>query len=166
MKRWMPFALATAMVALIACADGLPTAASNDLETPALATLAVEEPVAVPIDVKPEAVNAGAITIKTNNRLAVALLVNEAIDVTMVDPESVALTIGDYVLTPQHNLLRPAAFTSHLKDVYPIGEPDGVIDYLVFHFDPSDLASGDVDACLTGVADGVPFEGCEAVTVK
>lgn len=166
MKRWMPLALAMAGIVLIACADGLPTAASNDLETPALATVAVEEPIAVVIDIKPEAVNTGPIMIKPNNRLAVALLADNPIDIETVDPTTVQLTIDEVVMTPQHDLTKPAAYTSHLKDVYPVELPDGVIDYLVFHFDTDNLESGEFNACLTGIANEGPFEGCEVVTVK
>lgn len=171
MKRLMHFAYVPAVVLLVGCADGLPTAAPDGADAVAAVAATVEvAPVEVPIDVKPEAVNAGEITIRPNNRLAVALVVNEAIDVELVDITTLVFTVGDVSLTGlMHNLENPSAFTSHLKDVFPVLEPDGVIDYLVLHFDPEglrSLGSGAFSACLTGVADGIPFVGCEDVTVR
>jgi hypothetical protein len=167
MKRLLHLGLAAALMTVIGCADGLPTAAPDGTgPAAAFAVTALEDPIAVQIDVKPEAVNAGEITVKPNNRLAVALLADNPIDIETVDPSTVVLTIGEATMTLQHDLTKPAAFASHLKDVFPVELPDGEVDYLVFHFDPWGLDDGEFEACLTGLADGVPFSGCEVVTVK
>lgn len=125
------------------------------------------------IDVKPEATGAnGGVIVKDGNPVAVALFPNDDpnpnddLDLGAVLPTTVAFSVtgldGFEPLQPIHDLTYPLAFESHLKDV----DDDGIVDYLVFHFDPATLPLGVWETCLTGMTqDDTAFKGCETVEI-
>ena len=103
MKRWKYPALVPGIALALACTADVPTAAFQHAEDATLTLADAVDPVVVPIDVKPEATGlTTTIVVRPRNRLAVALLVNDAIDVTLVDPATLALTVGDATVTPMH----------------------------------------------------------------
>ena len=126
------------------------------------------------IDVKPEAIgDNGGVIVKDQNPVAVALFPNDDpnpnddLDVQAVVPTTVVFSVTGsdafVPLQPIHDLTYPQAFAFHLKDV----DDDGVIDYLVFHFDAATLPLGVWETCLSGMTlDDAAFEGCETVEIR
>jgi hypothetical protein len=123
---------------------------------------------AVMIDVKPEAIGEnGGVIVQDQNPVAVALFPAEEFDVETVMPNTVGFVVTGLdefaPLTPVHDLMRPLAFDSHLKDL----DEDGTVDYLVFHFDPATLPLGTWETCLVGMTqDNTAFSGCETVEIR
>jgi hypothetical protein len=168
MKQLIRYALAAAVVAMLGCAE---SPAPTGLDGAAMGKGHGNYPtdvLAVVIDVKPEAIGEnGGVIVKDQNPVAVALFPAEEFDVETVMPNTVGFAVtglDEFVpLAPVHELMRPLAFTSHLKDL----DDDGIVDYLVFHFDPTTLPLGIWETCLTGMTqDNTAFEGCETVEIR
>jgi hypothetical protein len=82
----------------------------------------------------------------------VAVLGSDTVDVTPVDPDSLAFG-------PDGASILGFTFEWHVNQ-------DDEDDLLVaFLYGGTGLALGQSEACLTGLIDSVPFEGCDTVTV-
>ncbi len=103
----------------------------------------------VMIDVRPDSaenpVNPGA-----NGLLPVALLGSDSLDVTSVDPDSLALGVG--------------AAPAKKYEMFD-ANGDGFVDLVAhYHVPATGTAYGDTSMCLTGATmDGVPLAGCDAI---
>ena len=110
--------------------------------------------ITVAIDIKPGS-DPNSINTKSKGVIPVAILGSASFDVTDVDVTT--LTFGPGGATPSHKA------GGHIEDV----NDDG-FDDLVSHYRTQEtgLASGDTDACVTGLTNGgQPFEGCDAVNI-
>lgn len=107
----------------------------------------------VAIDIKPGS-DVNPINPKSKGVIPVAILTTDDFDATTVDVSSVAF--GPDGASEAHG-------KGHFEDVDGDGDTD-----LVMHFKTQDagIASGDEEACLTGVADGKDITGCDVVRVK
>jgi hypothetical protein len=107
----------------------------------------------VAIDIKP---GSGPNPLNPFSRgvVPVALLGSEDFDVTDVDRSTLAF--GPDGASPAHNA------GGHPQDA----NDDGLTDLLIhFRVPETGISLGDTEACLTGeTVDGIPFEGCDAVT--
>jgi hypothetical protein len=117
------------------------------------------ERVVVEIDIKPGG-DVNSINLKSKGVIPVALLGSDAVDVTLVDPDSLSFGPADATLEP--------ASLAHAKGPhYADVNGDSIMD-LVAHFRTQEtgIAEGHTEACLRGELDGTPFEACDAVMTK
>lgn len=113
----------------------------------------------VDIDIKPGSFP-NSINTKSMGVVPVALLGSATFDVTDVDVTTLAF--GPFGAAPAHDLTDALVYADHLQDVNGDGFTDLVSHY---HQKETGLTSGDTEACLTGEATGIPFEGCDSVRV-
>jgi len=107
----------------------------------------------VAIDIKPGG-GSNPVNLFARGLVPVALLGSADLDVAEVDRSTLAF--GPDGAAPAHRV------GGHLQDV----NHDGLADLLIhFRVQETGIALGDTEACLTGeTGDGIPFEGCDAVT--
>lgn len=111
-------------------------------------------------DIKPGSTK-NPINPKSNGVVPVAILGSAAFDVADVDVTTLAFGPGGAATA--HDLTDAATYADHLQDV----NGDSFTD-LVSHYRQKEagITGGDTEACVTGYTlSGVPFEGCDNVTV-
>jgi len=110
--------------------------------------------VAAQIDISPfRLIN--RVQLGSHQRVLVAILGSETINVTGIDAASLAFGPAG---APPFPGIKPALFGDR--------NGDGFSDLLArFDMDATGLSHGNVQACLTGKIDGAPFEGCDSVMV-
>ena len=110
-----------------------------------------------PIDIKPGS-DPNSINTKSKGVIPVAILGSAIFDVTTVD----VTTLVFEGASPAHDLADPDVYADHLQDV----NLDGFTD-LVCHFRTQDtgIATGDIEATLTGEANGLPFASTDSVNI-
>jgi len=106
------------------------------------------------IDIKPGS-GERPINTKSNSVIQVTVYSSDSFDATTIDGFSV--TFGPGGTTKTHNKV-------HIKDV----NGDGLDDLILhFHTQPSGLAEGDTEACLSGeLSDGTKFEVCDSIRTR
>ena len=111
--------------------------------------------VVVAIDIKPGS-DPNSINLKSKGVIPVAILGSETFDVTTVDVTTLEFEGAE----PAHDLTDSLVYAEHLQDV----NGDGFTD-LVCHFwtQETGIVQGDIDATLTGVANGVDIAGMDSV---
>jgi len=112
------------------------------------------------IDVEPGSIF-NEILLTSQESLRVAILGSDELDVTWIDPESVAF--GPEGARPRFPLENPGVFLMSLAHV----NADEQLD-LVAHFrvQETGLAAGDSRACLSGSIDGVRFRACDGIQIR
>jgi hypothetical protein len=108
------------------------------------------EVVPVDIDVRPFS-TVNKIPAKPYFPIVVALLGSTEVDVSLVDTASLAFGPDE-----------AAPIWTGIFDVNWDGEPDLISKYF---YQDTGLPMGEVPACLEGLLDGAPFEGCDTVNV-
>jgi hypothetical protein len=116
-------------------------------------------PLAAEIDIRPGS-DANRINPFSRGFVPVALLGSDTFDVNGVDPSTLAF--GPDGAPPAFDLTDPLVHGLSYWDV----NGDGRVDLLSScRIAETGIAMGDTEACLAGeTLDGVPFEGCDAVT--
>lgn len=135
---------------LFSCSD-----VSNDGRNSYGVAVPSTETIEVDVDIMPGSFP-NPINLRKKGVIPIAVLGSDTFVVTAID----VTTLEFAGAAPKHDLADAVVYVDHLGDV----NSDGFAD-LVSHFPAPDtnISPGDIEACITGIADASTFIGCDSI---